>query len=140
MQITIHKISSCYRFAVATSHILLIGLLSAAALNTSPAAAQQPNGEQLFRQRCGACHSVEPGQNKVGPSLFGVVGRTAGSVEGARYSTGMRNSNIVWNAQSLDGFLNAPRQMVPGSLMTISVTNADQRAAIIEFLKSASPQ
>jgi cytochrome c len=100
------------------------------------ASAQQADGERLFRQRCGACHSMEAGQNRVGPHLSGVVGRAAGSVEGARYSDAMRDSGIVWDNQSLDTFLAAPRETVPGTTMTISIPDATQRAAIITYLES----
>lgn len=100
-----------------------------------PTSAQQADGERLFQQRCGSCHSLEPGQTRAGPHLSGVVGRTAGSVEGARYSAAMRESGIVWDSQSLDDFLAAPRQMIPGTSMTVGVPNAAQRAAIISHLE-----
>ncbi|WP_432612802.1 c-type cytochrome, partial [Mesorhizobium mediterraneum] len=88
----------------------------------------------------GACHSLEPSQNRAGPHLSGVVGRTAGSVEGARYSAAMRESDIVWDGGTLDTFLAAPRQIVPGTSMTVGVPNAAQRAAIIGYLEGAVAQ
>ena len=105
---------------------------------SAPAATvgQQADGERLFQQRCGACHSMEAGQNRVGPHRSGLIGRTAGSVEGARYSDAMRDSGIVWDSQSLDTFLAAPRQMVSGTTMTVSIPDAAQRAAIITLLES----
>lgn len=120
---------------------LLAALLAAAGLLLQvPASAQQVDGEQLFRQRCGACHTLEPGQNRAGPHLSDVIGRQAGSVEEARYSAAMRDSNIVWDGPSLDTFLTAPRQMVPGTSMAVGVPNAEQRAAIIRFLEGADAQ
>lgn len=100
------------------------------------AIAQQAGGEQLFRQRCGACHSIDPGQNRSGPHLAAVIGRPAGSIEGARYSSAMRESGIIWDGQALDTFLAAPRQTVPGTTMTVGVPDAAQRAAIIAYLES----
>lgn len=119
----------------------LAALLTAAAL-LSPAAAsaQQADGERLFRQRCGACHTMDPSQNRAGPHLSGVIGRTAGSVEGARYSAAMREAGIVWDRQTLDTFLAAPRQVVQGTSMTVGLANAEQRAAIITFLEGAGAQ
>lgn len=100
-----------------------------------PAAAQDAAaGERAFRTRCASCHSLEPGQNRAGPSLAGVIGRKAGSVEGARYSQGLRDSGITWDAQSLDGFLADPRKAVPGTSMTVRLADAAQRAAIIAYL------
>lgn len=101
----------------------------------SPAEAQDAAaGERAFRQRCATCHSVEPGQNRAGPSLAGVVGRKAGGVEGARYSQALRDSGISWDAPSLDRFLADPRGAVPGTSMTVRLTDAAQRAAIIAYL------
>lgn len=102
-------------------------------------AAQEADGQRLFQQRCATCHSMEPGQRKMGPQLLGIVGRTAGSVEGANYSGAMQSSGIVWDRQSLDTFLTAPRQMIRGTRMTVSIPDAAQRAAIIDYLESQSP-
>ncbi|TKT69916.1 c-type cytochrome [Aquamicrobium sp. LC103] len=115
-------------------------LVVVAALAVPPlpatANAQQADGERLFRQRCGTCHSPDPGQNRSGPHLAGVIGRAAGSIEGARYSKAMRESGVVWNDEALDNFLAAPRRMVPGTTMTVGVPDAAQRAAIITYLES----
>lgn len=104
-----------------------------------PAAAQDATqdaaaGERAFRTRCATCHSVEPGQNRLGPSLAGVVGRKAGSVEGARTSQALRDSGITWDAPSLDRFLADPRGTVLGTSMTVRLTDTAQRASIIAFL------
>lgn len=103
-----------------------------------PAAAQEVDGARLFQQRCASCHSMEAGQNKAGPHLSGVIGRTAGSVEGATYSEAMRSSGLTWDSQSLDTFLTAPGRMVRGTRMTVALPNATQRAAIIQYLEGQS--
>lgn len=115
-------------------------LVAGGLLLPGAASAQQADGERLFRQRCGSCHSLEPGQNRTGPHLSGVIGRKAGSVEGARCSAALRESAIVWEGGTLDTFLAAPRQMVPGTSMTGGVPNAAQRAAIIRYLEGAVAQ
>ncbi|TIY05698.1 MAG: hypothetical protein E5V22_06395, partial [Mesorhizobium sp.] len=79
-------------------------------------------------------------RNRTGTHLSGVIGRKAGSVEGARYSAALRESAIVWEGRTLDTFLAAPRQMVPGTSMTVGVPNAAQRAAIIGYLEGAVAQ
>lgn len=71
-------------------------------------------------------------------SVFGIIGRTAGSVEGGNYSDTMRSSRITWDRQSLDTFLAASRQLVRGTRMTVSVPEAAQRIAIIDYLESRS--
>lgn len=91
-------------------------------------------GERLFRQRCGACHTMQPGQNRIGPTLAGVVGRTAGSVDGARYSKSMQESGLTWDASQIETFLANPRTLVPGTTMTVAVPNAADRADIVAYL------
>ena len=91
-------------------------------------------GEKLFA-RCGACHSVD-GQNKLGPSLAGVVGRKAGAVEGARYSKALAESQIVWTEQNLDAYLTAPTTLVRGTTMTMRIAKEQDRQDLISYLKT----
>lgn len=136
----VHSAASLAASATRARTTLVTLLATAGLLLPTAASAQQADGERLFRQRCGTCHSLEPGQNRAGPHLSGIMGRKAGSIEGARYSAALRESNIVWDSQSLDTFLTAPRQMVPGTQMTVGVPNAAQRAAIITYLEGAGAQ
>lgn len=91
-------------------------------------------GKSAFSARCGACHSLTPGQNRSGPSLAGIVGRKAGSVEGFRYSTALKNSGMTFDAASLSTFLENPRKAVPGTIMLISVPDSKMREDIIAYL------
>ena len=91
-------------------------------------------GERLFRTRCGACHTVQPGQNRVGPHLNGVIGRKAGTVEGARYSQALRDSGLTWDTQNLASYLANPRGLVPGTTMTVAVPSEADRASILAYL------
>jgi cytochrome c len=67
------------------------------------------------------------------PNLAGVVGRKAGSTA-FNYSTALKNSNLVWNRANLDRYLTAPARTVPGTRMVVSVTDAAQRAALLNYL------
>jgi cytochrome c len=98
--------------------------------------AQQLDGGRLFQQRCASCHAVQPGKNGVGPSLFAIVGRKAGSAEGARYSDAMRSAALVWNGETLERFLGNPRQLIPGTSMVIAVQNPGERAALVDYLET----
>ena len=76
-------------------------------------------GERLFKE-CLKCHTIVPGEVKIGPSLAGVVGRRPGSVPGFGYSQDMINfgtSGIVWNSENLDRFLTKPRALIGGTKM-----------------------
>ncbi|MGK9286377.1 c-type cytochrome [Sinorhizobium meliloti] len=109
----------------------LLAVLSAVAGLLTPLPTAEADGERLFRQRCASCHAVEPGRNKAGPHLAGIVGRPAASVDGARYSKAMQSAAITWDWQLLDTFLAAPSRMVPGTRMTVRVPDSAHRTAII---------
>lgn len=119
---------------VRSSIDLLLATMLAWTMQSAAAFAQQLDGERLFQQRCAACHSLDQAQKRPSVHLSGVIGRAAGSVDGIRFSEALRNTGIVWDAQSLDAFLAAPRQRVPGTQMTVSVPDPNQRAAIVAFL------
>lgn len=76
-------------------------------------------GQQLFNA-CLKCHTVVPGEVKIGPSLAGVVGRRPGSIPDFGYSQDMINfgaSGVLWNEDNLDQFLIKPRALINGTKM-----------------------
>src|SRR5262249_42886347 len=87
-----------------------------------PAAAQDADAAQRVFNQCRACHTVEQGgRSGVGPNLYGIFGRRAGSVEAFRYSAAMRGKaeeGLVWDEATLRPYLEAPRSVVPGGSMT----------------------
>lgn len=109
---------------------LLTGLLSVPTLAADPAA-----GEKVFKSQCSICHSVAPGRNMIGPGLFGVVGRKAGTVAGFHYSAANRNSGLTWDEATLNKYLANPKAAVPGTIMTYAgLKNDSQRADLIAYL------
>jgi cytochrome c2 len=66
-------------------------------------------GQRVFR-KCGACHSLESGQNMIGPNLGGIIGRKAGTEPGFTYSSAMKQANITWTPQTLATYLVDPRR------------------------------
>ena len=116
--------------AVAVGGMLLTSLLGPAAL-----AADAGAGKSAFQSSCSICHSVQPGQNKIGPSLFGVVGRKTGSVTGYSYSPANEAANMTWDDATLDKYLEAPRTVIPGTKMTYAgVKDAGKRGDLIAYL------
>lgn len=98
-----------------------------------------PSGEVAFNNHCRTCHSIKPGDNRQGPSLYGVVGRKAGTAPGyTTYSQSLIGSGIVWDAEALDRFIANPEQTVPGNKMKPFTGIADPgvRERIIRFLAS----
>ena len=114
-------------FALAATTLLAMG----AAL---PAQAQAPDGATIFRMRCGSCHTVVPaGRAVLGPNLSGVVGRKAASTT-FNYSPALKASGLTWTRANLDRYITAPSRMIPGTRMVIAVSDAAQRAALLNFL------
>jgi cytochrome c len=95
-------------------------------------------GETIFRRHCFACHTVEAGKNKIGPSLAGIIGRKAGTVEGFKYSDANTQSAVVWDEAKLDVYLEDPKKFMPGNKMVFpGVKKPEERQGIIAYLKTA---
>ncbi len=87
--------------------------------------------------KCAACHSAKEGENKIGPSLHGVVGRPSHSIEGFNYSDAMKNYNVTWDPATLDHYLADPRGVVPGTKMIfVGLKKDDERANLIAYLET----
>jgi cytochrome c len=91
-------------------------------------------GKTIF-VKCMACHSIKEGENRVGPSLHGIIGRTAGQVAGFSYSNANKGSGIVWSKEKIFQYLEAPQKMVPGTKMSfVGLPVAQDRADVIAYL------
>lgn len=103
------------------------------------ASAKAEEGAATFKI-CSACHSGEKGAgNKVGPALWGVVGRKQGSVDGFAYSEGLKNKGGEWTYQQLAGFLSNPKGYVPGTKMGYAgVKDPAQLADLLAYLRTLS--
>jgi cytochrome c len=102
-----------------------------------PAGAFAQDGQSLFRRQCAACHSTEPGQNKIGPSVAGVAGNKAASEAGFNYSDAMKKANVTWTDDNLEKYLADPKGFVPGGKMVFAgLKNPDDAKAVVEYLKT----
>ena len=111
---------------------LLLAGSATAALAADPAA-----GEKIFKAQCGICHAVVAGENRIGPTLFDVVGRRAGSVPGFNYTADHKKLGITWDAANLDKYLINPRAMVPDTSMVYAGLKDDtERADLVAYLQT----
>ncbi len=100
-------------------------------------------GALQFARKCSICHTLGPdGSNRAGPTLFKVFGRKVGSLPGYAYSDTLKNGTFVWNEETIDQlFAQGPDVFVPGTKMPLQkMDNAEQRRALIEFLKEATQE
>ena len=99
------------------------------------ASASAAEGAKVFK-KCAACHSIkEGGANKIGPALWGVLGRPAGSVPGYKYSKAMAAYGKNWSFEEMNGFLIKPKDWIKGSKMCFAgLKKAKDRAAVILYM------
>lgn len=129
------------------ARILLVSVAFAAA-GTSRASeiGDAEAGAALFKKNCASCHEVGEGaDNRIGPRLNGLFGRTAGTVADVKYSPNMvrmGNDGLTWTAQTLDAYIENPRALVSKTRMSFrGLSDPQQRADLIAYLRnfSASP-
>lgn len=123
------------------SRLLLAAVFAAPAVlaagTTDVGTADVENGQTIFRQRCGFCHAVstEPGGPAAGPSVAGLIGRKAASQpDFAMYSPALKAHDVQWSAQTLDEFLVNPSTTVPGTTMTMTLSDKKERGDVIAYL------
>jgi len=117
-----------------TAGLLLIQTLvtSSAALSAGDPTA----GEKVFATHCAVCHATTPGENKVGPSLAGIVGTKSGTVPGYEFSAAMKDANVTWDDANLDKFLANPAGFVHGTKMFVNLPNETDRQNVIAYLNT----
>lgn len=115
-------------------------LASVAAIGMAHAQDDAGDGEQVF-SACVACHSIDEGEHRVGPSLHGVIGREAGSIEDFEYSDALSESGLIWDHETLADYVRAPEELVPGTLMVFPGIDDDQEITdLIAYLDRFSEE
>ena len=106
-------------------------------LGAAPAAAADVEAGKTIFKKCALCHTNEPGKNKVGPSLFGIVGRKSASLASYNYSDAMKKFDHTWTPQTLDKYLPDPPAMVPGTKMIFpGIKDKTERENLIAYLET----
>ncbi len=114
--------------------LIPIAALAFAGVATAQPAGDPARGKTVFA-RCAACHDLNTGATRLGPSLKGIVGRTSGTMPKFTYSAAMKDKAVLWNAATLDAYLASPAKNIPGNRMAFpAMANAQDRADLIAFL------
>lgn len=103
-------------------------------------AKSDPKRGETVAKQCSACHTFDKGAaNKVGPNLFGIVGRPKGAASGFNYSAALKAKGGEWTFDDLDRFIANPKAVLPGTTMAYAgLTRAGQRADLINYLRTLS--
>jgi cytochrome c len=126
------------RPAIAAAALLTLSAGAAPAADTLDKA-RIAAGQLIYEDNCRICHSDNPETPSYGPSLVGVVGRKAGSVEGYEYSDAMRAAGFVWTGEALRAWMADNTHFMPGTKMRhVGVTDAAEQDFIIAYLSSIS--
>ena len=104
-------------------------------ITTLLASANAADGEKVFK-KCAACHSIaKGGANKIGPALWGVMGRKVASVSDYNYSKALKEYGKIWSLEEMDGFLTKPKNWIKGTKMSFAGLKSEKdRAAVILFM------
>jgi len=115
---------------------VFLALILAAMAMRSAAAADVEAGKTAFK-KCALCHTTEAGKNKIGPSLFGIVGRKSATLENFNYSEAMKKFDHTWDEEALDTYLADPRATVPGTKMIFpGIKDKTERDDVIAYLET----
>lgn len=140
-----HRAAAAIFMAIALGSALLSATVRVAHAQATepakpaPAATDSSGGEEAFNNACRTCHSIKPGDNRLGPSLAGIIGKKAGSEAGFASSASLKGANITWDAKNLDAFIANPDAVIPGNNMKpfTGIADAAVRAKIVGYLASA---
>ena len=111
-------------------------IFAALALNVGTViAADAAKGRKVYN-KCKACHALKAGKNKIGPSLYGIIDRKAGTIAGFKYSKAMKASGLTWDEETLRNYLENPRNFLKGTRMAFSgIKKKKQMDNLLAYLK-----
>jgi len=113
-----------------------LAAVMALASTSAIASGDVKKGKKVFN-KCKACHAIEAKEKRVGPTMFGIVGRDAGTLKGFKFSKAMKASGITWDDANLNEYLKKPRKFVPKTKMSFAGLKEDaDRANVIAYLKT----
>lgn len=126
------------RFLKIAMPVAALGTVAAVAMASPAFGASAQAGEKDFSSQCAMCHQHSAGaRSGIGPNLFGVVGRKAGTLSGYSYSPAMKSAGFDWTGSKLEAYLTKPQQLVHGNKMPYAgLGDAAKRADVVAYLET----
>ena len=94
-------------------------------------------GEKVYA-KCKTCHEIATDKNKVGPTLQGVIGRKAGTVQGFKYSEAMVNSGVTWDVATIAEYVAKPKEFIAGNKMAFSgLKKEDEIEDLVAYIQAS---
>jgi len=116
----------------------IAGMVFAGTRAAAGGAADLERGKRTF-DKCAACHGLADETDTDGPTLKGLIGRKAGSLEDYRYSAAMKRSDVTWTAMTLDAYIADPQGYIKGNRMVFAgISDPAERADLIAYLEQAT--
>lgn len=118
--------------------IVVSSLVGGLPVEVSAQEADAQAGKIVFNNSCRTCHTLKPGDARLGPDLAGIIGRKAGAGEGYSYSSAMKNAGITWDEANLDRFIADPNAVIPNNNMKpyTGMSSESDRKNLIAYLKA----
>jgi cytochrome c len=118
--------------------LVSVGFIALTGASVSAQEGDPDAGAKVFN-RCKVCHVADEAKNRVGPTLHGVFGRTAGTVEGFKYSDAMKESEIVWTEETIAEYISDPKAYVPGNRMAFAGLRKEEDIAnLLAYLRTVA--
>jgi cytochrome c len=115
----------------------ILGLTVMVFLLSSPVISQEA-AEHIFNNACRTCHTTREGDDRLGPNLYNIIGRKAGSLPHYNYSNAMKDAGFIWDEGKLEQFIAHPDAVVPGNNMKPfgGLASVEDRKRVVTFLRS----
>src|SRR5438034_5783869 len=139
-EVRVQHIDSVHLIVTLSAMACMLSSLSSLSQELLSQGIEAGSEQQVFNNACRTCHTIKEGDNRLGPNLYKIIGRKAGSLPDYNYSSAMKGAGFVWDEEKLEHFIANPDEVVPGNNMKpySGLASTDDRTKVMAFLLSAT--
>ena len=139
-EVRVQHIDSVHLIVTLSAMACMLSSLSSLSQELLSQGIEAGSEQQVFNNACRTCHTIKEGDNRLGPNLYKIIGRKAGSLPDYNYSSAMKGAGFVWDEEKLEHFIAHPDEVVPGNNMKpySGLASAGDRTKVMAFLLSAT--